>query len=79
MSESDRSVLDTVVAALPDALDILGELAKRLPGPEAAAVATALKVIGILLEEGENAADAARKIRAVYSGRAQEVADTFTH
>lgn len=76
---SPEEILDKVVEFLPEALDILGELAKHLPGPEAKAVATALTIIRILLEEGENAADAVRKVRAVYSKQAQELADTFTH
>jgi hypothetical protein len=74
-----KDILDDVVAALPDALDILGTLAGSLPAAEGAAVRTALSTIRILLEEGENTADAIRKVRNAYSMKAQALADTFDH
>jgi hypothetical protein len=73
-----KKILDTVdeiADALPVALDVLEGLSNSLPQPEGAAVMVALKTIRVLLEEGENAADAARKVRAAYSARAQALAD----
>lgn len=73
------NVVDDIVDALPIALDILEGLTASLPAAEGAAVKVALQTIRVLLEEGENVADATRKVRAVFEKRAQEIADTFTH
>lgn len=72
-------VVEDITDVLPVALDVLEALADALPAAEEAAVKAALKTVRVLLEEGENTADAIRKVRELYSQRAQEIADTFTH
>lgn len=72
-----KDVVDDVVEYLPGALDLLETLVPRLPAAEGAAIACALKTIRVLLEEGENTADAVRKVREVYAARGQAILDQF--
>lgn len=58
-------------------LKVLDDLADKLPDPEKTLVHQALAIVRVLLEEGENVADAVRKVRAVYSAKAQDIANTF--
>jgi hypothetical protein len=62
---------------IKEGLSLLYELSKALPPKDGQVIRTTIAATRVLVEEGENVADAVRKVRAIYSARAQEIANTF--